>query len=88
VLLEITCYPTFTGTKPIIDFLDHVRGFADPPKAGTTVVYRPFRVNSSYWRWKGIRRPVRSLASVALEAKKKDAVIADLTKYLSVECER
>lgn len=92
VPLYIQCYPTFNGTKPIEEFLDDVRGFAAPPNFACTTVFRPEFDPSGYrdagWKWKGIKRPIRPLESIALEQDKKNAVLDDISSYLTPECER
>ena len=61
-----------------------------------TTVHRAREINK---RWDGdddgdgqwvqaITRPARSIESVALETSKKDALVADITYYLTPECER
>lgn len=90
--ITLECFPTLCGISPIVEFLDHVSGFANPPKENTTTVYRPAdgntrRYNGATWSV-GITRPSRSLESVALEAKIKDALVKEVGDYLTIEHQR
>lgn len=99
--LALECFPTLRGTAPIREFLQEVKRASTPtyiPSVAVvmTTVHRAREINK---RWDGdddgdgqwvqaITRPARSIESVALETSKKDALVADITYYLTPECER
>ena len=99
--LALECFPTLRGTAPILEFLQEVKRASTPtyiPSVAVvmTTVHRAREINK---RWDGdddgdgqwvqaITRPARSIESVALETSKKDALVADITYYLTPECER
>lgn len=99
--LALECFPTLRGTAPIREFLQEVKRASTPtyiPSVAVvmTTVHRAREINR---RWDGdddgdgqwvqaITRPARSIESVALETSKKDALVADITYYLTPECER
>lgn len=99
--LALECFPTLRGTAPILEFLQEVKRASTPtyiPSVAVvmTTVHRAREINR---RWDGdddgdgqwvqaITRPARSIESVALETSKKDALVADITYYLTPECER
>lgn len=85
--ITLSCFPTFNGTQPIKDFLDHVRGFATPSRDDVTNVFFPDR-NGTYFFWERVSRPARALEGVVMESKIKDSLVADLDFYLSAECRK
>jgi chaperone BCS1 len=100
--LALKCFPTLRGTAPILEFLQEVKRASTPTYAPSVAVVmttvhriRDLRKNrygsddgeSEQWVH-AIRRPARSIESVALEMAKKDALVNDITYYLTPECER
>jgi chaperone BCS1 len=100
--LALKCFPTLRGTAPILEFLQEVKRASTPTYAPSVAVVmttvhriRDLRKNrygsddgeSEQWVH-AIRRPARSIESVALETAKKDALVNDITYYLTPECER
>jgi chaperone BCS1 len=96
--LTLECFPTLRGTAPIQEFLQEVKRTSGPGSiAGktTTTVYRSRDGGHDDPHWHGVDqrvaaiiRPARSIASVALETSKKNALVDDIAEYLTPECER
>lgn len=85
--ITLSCFPTFNGTQPIKDFLDHVRGSATPARDDVTSVFFPDR-HGVFFYWERVTRPARALEGVVMESKVKDSLVADLDFYLSAECRK
>ncbi|KAM0702314.1 hypothetical protein Q7P35_011224 [Cladosporium inversicolor] len=89
--ITISCFPTFCGTEPIKEFLDHVRGYSTPVREKQTEVFRPENHGGDShpaWYWDGCFRPARALEGVVMESAVKDSLIADIEFYLSTECRK
>lgn len=77
--IVISCPSFIAGTRPIQDFLNHVKTI--PGKDNTTTIYRPDGANSVWDN--GITRPSRNLNAVTLDANVKDDLVKDIETYLS-----
>jgi len=89
--ITISCFPTFRGTEPIKEFLDHVRGFSTPVREKVTQVFRPENHGGDshpHWYWDSCFRPARALEGVVMQGAVKDSLVADIEFYLSSECRR
>ena len=75
--IVISCPSLFAGTRPIQEFLNHVK--SAPAKDSTTTIYRP---DGQAWD-QGITRPSRKLNAVTLDSKIKDDLVKDVETYLS-----
>jgi chaperone BCS1 len=79
--IVISCPSFIAGTKPIQQFLQHVKTM--PAKDNTTTIYRPDGANSTWDA--GITRPSRNLNAVTLDAHVKDDLVKDIETYLAPE---
>jgi chaperone BCS1 len=79
--IVISCPSLLAGTRPIQEFLNHVKTI--PAKDNTTTIYRPDAANSTWDA--GITRPSRNLNAVTLDAAVKDDLIKDIETYLAPE---
>ena len=89
--ITISCFPTFRGTEPIKEFLDHVRGYSTPVREKLTEIFRPENHGAEShpaWYWDGCYRPARALEGVVMEKEVKDSLVADIEFYLSSECRK
>lgn len=89
--ITISCFPTFRGTEPIKEFLDHVRGYSTPVREKVTEVFRPENHGGDshpHWYWDSCFRPARALEGVVMESAVKDTLVADIEFYLSSECRK
>jgi chaperone BCS1 len=89
--ITISCFPTFRGTEPIKEFLEHVRGYSTPVREKQTEVFRPENHGGDShpaWYWDGCFRPARAIEGVVMESAVKDSLIADIEFYLSTECRK
>ena len=79
--IVISCPSFIAGTRPIQQFLQHVKTM--PAKDNTTTIYRPDGANSTWDA--GITRPSRNLNAVTLDAHVKDDLVKDIEIYLAPE---
>jgi len=89
--ITISCFPTFRGTEPIKEFLDHVRGYSTPVREKVTQIFRPENHGGEThpaWYWDSCFRPARALEGVVMESAVKDSLVADIEFYLSRECRK
>jgi hypothetical protein len=84
--LTLTCFPTFRGTAPIKDFLNHVRDFSNLTNGPMTTIHRPVIHAQTRLYWSAIRRPSRAIKGVVMEAATKKSLVSDIEYYLSNEC--
>ncbi|KAM0692057.1 hypothetical protein Q7P36_008258 [Cladosporium allicinum] len=82
----LTCFPTFRGTAPIKDFLDHVRDFSTPKSGPMTMIYRPGVHGGSRLYWSSTHRPSRAIEGVVMQAATKTKLVNEIEYYLSQEC--
>ena len=83
----LTCFPTFRGTEPIQEFLNHVRHFSKPKaQAAYTSIMRAITRPSGRFGWDQTWRRSRAIEGVVMEAATKTPLIADIEYYLSQEC--
>jgi chaperone BCS1 len=85
--ITISCFPTFRGTEPIKEFLEHVRGFSTPVREKVTQVFRPGGDHPHWW-WDSCFRPARALEGVVMQSAVKNSLVADIEFYLSSECRK
>lgn len=88
--IVLTCCPTFRGTDPIKEFLDHVRGFSHPTRDKVTEIFRPDRTVGShgYYYWDSMLRPAREIEGVVMESALKTSLLSDIDFYLSTACRK
>jgi chaperone BCS1 len=98
--LVLECFPTLRGTAPILEFLQEVKRASTHTYTSSVAVVMTtvHRSRDSCKRYndsggsdqlvEAITRPARSIGSVALETSKKDALVSDITYYLTPDCER
>jgi chaperone BCS1 len=83
----VTCFPTFRGTEPIQEFLNHVRHFSKPKaQAAHTAIMRAITRPTNRFGWDETWRRSRAIQGVVMEAATKAPLIADIEYYLSQEC--
>ena len=82
----LTCFPTFRGTAPIKEFLEHVRDFSTPRSGPMTAIYRPLVQAHTRLYWTSIHRPSRAIEGVVMEAATKNSLVENIEYYLSQEC--
>lgn len=83
--ITLTCFPTLRGADPIKEFLNDVRGFANPDLKGMTNIYHAEKAGATHY-WVCCTRPSRALEGVVMASKTKDSLVADIEFYLSDEC--
>lgn len=83
-VITLTCFPTFSGTQPLKNFLNHVRGFSNPAHDAMLQVWTPSGPNGTWWDCND--RPARKLAGVVMEKAKKDPLVSDIEYYLTSAC--
>lgn len=89
--ITLECFPTLRGLASLQEFLEHVKKSVNPPQENMTAIYRAAGPvdDSEDGQWSlAATRSARSLDSVALEYSKKDALVKDITYYLTPECKR
>lgn len=86
--VTITCFPTFRGTEPIKELLNHVRGFSTPFRERVTQIYRPEKGPGGHIYWDACFRPARALDGVVMESTLKNSLVSDIEFYLSPACQK
>lgn len=88
--ITLTCFPTFCGTEPIKEFLDHVRGFSTPARDAITEIFFPEQTSEQHGHryWQSCYRTVRDVRGVVMESATKDSLLSDIDFYLSDACRK
>ncbi|KAK4494216.1 hypothetical protein PRZ48_014514 [Zasmidium cellare] len=87
--IRISCYNITGSAEPIKKFLEHVRQSAHKQSERMTIFYRVGKHLEEGELWgTDIKKPARSLDSIAMEAEKKASLIEDIANYLAPEAKR
>ncbi|KAM0715944.1 hypothetical protein Q7P37_008458 [Cladosporium fusiforme] len=87
--ITLTCWSLGAGVQPVKDFIDQIQEAVNS-KTDTTTIFRAHCLRDTqkfYWD-AGVDRPARTVDSIALEAKKKSALLKECTRYFSDEEQR
>ena len=80
-LIEVKCLGR--STKPARELLEHIKTWALEKEKSMTVIRRPALREMRRPGWtKAWSRPSRPMSTVVLDAKQKEAVVADINEYL------
>ncbi|KAF2771109.1 P-loop containing nucleoside triphosphate hydrolase protein, partial [Teratosphaeria nubilosa] len=81
--IVLSCMNLLGNTKPITDFLRHIKESTEMATESMTKIFRPENLSGQITWDQGVARPARTLDAVTLDAHVKDPLVADVQNYLS-----